>query len=261
MNKKAIIFTLDALIALSIFVAVAIAMYSVLSPKPEINIQSSAIYMNSENFLRASDKAENFSQAFLNIQEGDTAAATAILQNLLEELPYPAEMRLSVYNESGNLVSNLTVNDQNFTTSIILRKFLVLSITENLATQNAQFMDINVGSSKVSDVQNFDIVLKPDQTKPIPQQVNPVMPNVYDAYGQPQSWTIMPTFPVPPEAYFADHQSQPVTLHYTMSIPSSASIGEYRMNAVAAGSNYNQIESASFNVITYGVIELEVQTS
>ncbi|MDD5182349.1 MAG: hypothetical protein PHC66_04235, partial [Candidatus Nanoarchaeia archaeon] len=140
MNKKAIIFTIDALVAFSIFIAVIVAVYSLLTPDPQVSVQDSTIYMNSENFLRASDKAENLSQAFEQLQLNNIPQAEAIVQEMLGELPYPAEMRLNVY-DGGNLVNSLTVNEHDFETSIVVRKFLVLTLTENLGILPAPWMN------------------------------------------------------------------------------------------------------------------------
>jgi hypothetical protein len=215
--------------------------------------------MNSENFLRASDKAETLSQAFEQLQLGNTSNATAIVQEMLSGLPYPAEMRLNVYDEAGNLVNNLTINEQDFGTSIIVRKFLVLSLTQNVGGMQAPFMNIDVQSSK-PETMMFNVLVMPIQEGAFPQQVINVMPTVFNAYGQSQSWQI--TGPLPfPEIYFGEPSSPPVMLMYTMEIPQDSVIGTYNMNIHAFGSNYDQNGNDQFNVIRYGIAELEVGTS
>ena len=260
MNKKAIIFTIDALVALSIFIAVTISIYSILTPKPEISIQNSAIYMNSENFLRASDRAENLSQAFEQIQLGNTSNATAIIQGILSELPYPAEMRLNVYDESGNLASTLTVNEQDFGTSIIVRKFLVLTLTENIGKSGQQYVNVNIQSSEPLSEQLTVAVWS--EVEAINVRVTP---NVYDPDNpqQPLGWSIIPPFqmiefpPFPPPP-----QQPPQILMFNVIIPPNAVIGEYKMNVLATNEgNYIHSGYNQFNVIRYGIAELEVGTS
>lgn len=252
MNKKAIIFTVDALVAFSIFIAVTIAIYSLLTPKPEINIQNSAIYMNSENFLRASDKAEILSQAFEQIQLGNTSNATAIIQNMLSGLPYPAEMRLNVY-DGGNLVSSLTVNEQDFKTSIIVRKFLVLTLTENVGNYGLPFINVTVNSSEPKMLP-FQVIMTSDQDA---HSGVVVMPDVrYDLVSV--QWDVIPDMQV------IEFPGPGVTLpplNFNVVIPPNAKIGEYQMFITAMGGGYNHAGYGHFNVIRYGIAELEVETS
>jgi len=260
MNKKAIIFTIDALVAFSIFIAVTIAIYSLLTPSSGISIQSSAVYMNSENFLRASDKAENLSQAFEQIQLGNNDTATEIIQSLLNELPYPAEMRLNIY-DGGALTNSLTVNEQDFATSVLLRKFLVLSVTENLGQYGPPYITVNASSSVPMAMPLLVLMWSDTEASNVE-----VTPTVLDSNGQQTGWVVMPQsiiiefppFPPPP-------QQPPQQLSFTVIIPPNAMIGEYNMSVQA--DNYGNFPLyvhsgfGHFNIIRYGIAELEVGTS
>ena len=121
MNKKAIIFTIDALIALSIFTAVIIAMYSIMTPHQTINLDSASIYAVGDNFLQTMDKSEKISKAF---KTGNYAELT----QEMTRFPYNATLRFYKKDYNGDLILLNTINNKNYTNSIILRKFLVLSI-------------------------------------------------------------------------------------------------------------------------------------
>ena len=128
MNKKGIIFTIDALIALTIFIVVVIVIYSLITPSQSVNIQGSSIYANAENFIRAEDTADKLADAFKEWQVSGASAAEAKLRDILGDLQYRANMRVYQKDDEGNVLDAIEIVDHEFDSSIIVRKFLVLSI-------------------------------------------------------------------------------------------------------------------------------------
>lgn len=126
MNKKGIIFTMDALIALTVFMVVVIMVYSTFTPNQSVNIQSSSIYSNAENWLRATDVSDELAGTFLALQQGGDVNSE--LRNLLEDLPYRANIKIFIKDDEFNTQRYAELTDYDFDSSIILRKSLILSI-------------------------------------------------------------------------------------------------------------------------------------
>ena len=122
MNKKGIIFTIDALIALTVFIVVVIVIYSMITPNQSANIQGSSIYANAENFLRAEDTGDLLADAFKEWQVSGASAAETKLRNILDDLDYRANMRVYQKDDQGNVIDRIMIEDYDFDSSIVIRK-------------------------------------------------------------------------------------------------------------------------------------------
>jgi hypothetical protein len=146
MNNKGFIFTLDAIIALTIFIIAASAFLFFSNPIGGSVISSANVYLEAESVLAAMDKSETFSNAFYQYQSGHTLAAQAILLNVLQNYDRPAKLSLYMFNSSRQPVGTITVGNVDSNEKIVVRKYLAYTLTANLPEMN--------GTTSISDVKS-----------------------------------------------------------------------------------------------------------
>ena len=96
--KRGVIFTIDALIALSVFLVSASMLYGYFYEEPSFALTGSGIYTKTENVLRTGDKSEMLSSAFNLYQKGDTTAAEQVLDLVLSASEFPTNLRIYSWN-------------------------------------------------------------------------------------------------------------------------------------------------------------------
>jgi hypothetical protein len=246
--KKGIVFTIDALIALSVFLASTFVLYSYFSEDPSAALAGTGLYTKNENLIRMVDKAELFSSTVNLYQKGDVAGTDALMALILNSSEFPSNLYVYLWNGTA-LNPVLSDAKYTFTQKVVVRKILVMTISQS----------IQKISTNVSVLANSSLAGK-NITVPV---------SVYNPTGAPQagltatisardmSDAAMPWSITPPS------QSVPVVspggteiVNFLVVIPVNAFLDEYFIAANVTGPGYSQFARDPFNVFRFGLVEM-----
>jgi len=265
MNNKGFIFTLDAIIALTIFIIAASAFLFFSNPIGGSVISSANVYLEAESVLAAMDKSETFSNAFYQYQNGNISGAQQILQGVLQHYDREAKLSLYMFNSSRQPVGTITVGNVDSNEKIVVRKYLAYTLTANLPAMN--------GTTSRSDVESTHLgipttlVLCVYNMDPIKEMQNVGLSYTFsDKYGNPKSWSTIPTVQTitsiprltPPPG---------ICRTFLLIVPLSTISDEYTAMGEVQGdyfptfpppATFTDFTLSRLNILMYGIAELEV---
>ncbi|MCD6575953.1 MAG: hypothetical protein J7K73_02220 [Nanoarchaeota archaeon] len=247
--RKGVIFTLDAVLALSIFIAASIGFYQFFSSTTTFGSSGANVYSYVDNYFGAYDNSEAISKIYKKYQLGNTTGALDDLKFLADEVGYPVNVEVYVWNGTS-LNKELEVREHSFDEYFVLRRYLVLTVTEGLGSQSGN-VSVSAPSSlagrNVSVVVNFS---------------NPTTPGVFnftlwveDCAGSQVNWNITPKSQIVPVGVST-------SVAFNVSVPSDAVVDEYV--AVASveevGGGFQEERYDNFNVFRYGMLVVEADS-
>ncbi len=247
--RKGVIFTIDALLALSIFIAAAIGFYSFFPKSTTFSTSGINIYSFVDNSFFAYDNSEGISLAVREYQKGNITGAEKILSSFISYVDYPVNVEVYILNGS-KLSKILEVREHTFDEYFVIRKYLVLTVTENIAKESG-----NVSVSAPSSLANKTINITAIVHNPKDTSINVnVSLEIYNSTDSEMSWTISPSSQTTSVAPGGDS-----ILNFNATIPYNAIIGEYYVKAVVTG-DLNENATDPFNVIRYGLLTVEADS-
>ena len=155
LRKKGVIFTVDALLALAIFVAAFVGVYRTFSPIEPEQIMAVNFYAEADNFLKTSGIV--LSEATQLFLDGDEGGANARIESNLSEFQRNFNLYLIILNntdieENNSYVSNykeradLKYESNDLEEFFILRKYIILSVEHKIEYEGAT-LEVSVNSS------------------------------------------------------------------------------------------------------------------
>jgi len=246
--SKGVIFTIDALLALSIFIAAAIGFYSFFPKATTFSTSGINSYSFVDNSFYAYDSSESISLAVREYQKGNVSGAEEMLNSLINYVGYPVNADIYLLNESG-LSKILEVKTQNFEEYFVIRKYLVLTVTENLPKESGN-ASVSAPSSLANKTIGVNVTIHNPKSSPI--DVNVSM-EVYNSTDDKMPWQISQFQTTTINA------SKTSTLIFNVTIPPNAIIGEYYAKAIVKG-GLNENATEPFNVIRYGLLTVEAES-
>lgn len=232
--NKGVIFTIDALLALTIFVAAIVGIYRFTSPPEPIDIISVNFYAEADNFL--SNTEFIFSDVTEYLLKNETEVSQEILENTTNLFQRNANMYFILLNETelNNSIyprnyrerADLKVENHELNEFFIVRKYMVLTtyeIDDDLEEREKGNLSLSVNSS----IPNRWVDIEGDFE----------YFEIYDSKFEEIFW-LNET-----ERFF---------------VPEDAVIGGYYVVAINYTTNY--VDWDYFNILRYGVAVMEVET-
>ena len=260
--SKGVVFTMDAVVALAIFIASLFIFYSYFVTVEPFGLRGAGIYTKADNFLSVEDSSEEFSKVLNYYQGADNKTCNSsslsyqqlanISANLTE---YPANLRLYVYNDSTksvDLVCNYAPNV--FSDKVILRRYVTLSLTR---TSTIPPQNVTCGINATRSNRTVPIWVTVFNPSPLPLLNLNVSFVGIGNYTGPIGWMVMPpnwkliNITIP----FGSNVT-----YFNLTIPSDAVVDEYNslMMVYTYSHDLYAIGVCPFNVVQFGMVELEV---
>ncbi len=228
--KKGIIFTIDALLALSILIAVIVALYSHFGTVGEFEVVATSIYAGVDSEIFSWEESELFSTVILLHQKNNTSESLNLLEDLSDSSIYKINIYLFLFeydevkNPNIEMISKerniLKSENYDFDENFLIRRFATYTITENIFS-NGTFSAPSALAGETIEV--YDL---PEDNSYL---------EVYNSEHKEMNWNIQ--------------QTSDTT--YNITIPEDSIIGTYYVKA-----EDNTIDT--FNVFRFGMIVAEV---
>lgn len=226
--KKGAIFTIDALLALSIFIAVLIGIYSHFGSTGTFGIVATNVYANVDSYIHSIEESEIFSNIIKLYQQNETETATNLLTSIAEASEYDINIYLLLFEcedirnpdikmldyENENI---LKVAEFDFDEKFVLSRYLVYTTT------NDSIQKQGTGVNAPSSLANRTIEVEVSEVDFI---------SIYDENNNLMNWDIN---------------------NFEITIPADAIIGTYYVQG-----NENSIDP--FNVFRFGMVVVEIDT-
>ncbi len=241
--NKGVVFTIDALLALSIFIAASIGFYEFFSQTTTFSSSGANVYTHVDNYISAFDNSEELSKIYREYQINSTNALILFTQ-LMNETDYPTNAEFLVWNGT-NFIKIMNVTNYNFDEKFLIRRYLVLSVTEGLGNKSG-----NITVRAPSSLPGRDILVGVNVHNPTSSQLNVTL-RVEDKDGSNVGWNISPS------NYLIVSDSN---LSFNVTIPEDAVVDEYKVIANATGTGFSEEDYDNFNVIKYGMIVVEAHS-
>ena len=239
--SKGIIFTIDATIALGLFLASLFLFYSFFIEDSTFGLRGAGIYTKTDDYLYIEEVNEAFSSVFNLYQKGDNQTAYSLLDLIRSQSEYPANIKMYLF-ELNNTTSKIyDISPNIFTDKLVFRRYASYSITRGLVHTGT---DVNVSapSTYVNKTINVSVTVTTTGSTIVQLQL-------YNSTDVQMPWTVNPT-----NLTFNAGTS---TQYLNVTIPSNAWIDEYYAKAIA-GAPLNQNGTDPFNVFRFGIVEMEV---
>jgi hypothetical protein len=253
--KKGIIFTLDAIIATVIFLIAVVMLYSYLYSGNTFLLGSSAMYTDSDDYLRTNEKGGYFSSIFKFFQEGNTLGAESLLNLVILEAPYHTNIKLYYWNITNLSLIKFTENaNYNFSDKIVLNKYLVYTLYRNLTPLIKSEVLVNASSFMWS---NSTIVYVKVVNSGGSNFVNVnLTPYVHDNNGNDV------TFSTIPSDYTLENVTAGTnrTFSFQLELDDTLPVDEYIFgtNVTSESGLSSGLSEDPFNVIYFGFVSMEV---
>lgn len=249
LNKKGLIFTVDAIIALGIFLTALFMFYSFFlsDANTPFGLSGAGIYTKTDNYLYVEKIFESYSSVFNLYQKGDTTGADQLFELIRSQSGYPANMRMYVLNGS-TLEKIYDVSPNDFTEKFVFRTYNVYTITRNMPHQGTDVF-VNAPSTLANKTTNVSVSIY-NPGGPL-YNVN-VQLQVYNYTNDLMSWTISPVS----QTIGTISSGVNETVNFTVSVPEDAWVDEYYSKAIVSVILQNGTDP--FNVVRYGLVEMEV---
>jgi hypothetical protein len=246
--KKGIVFTIDALIALSVFLTSTFVLYSYFSEDPTAALAGTGLYTKNENLIRMVDKAELFSSTVNLYQKGDVAGTTALMALILNSSEFPSNLYVYIWNGTA-LNQILSDAKYTFTQKVVVRKILVMTIT-----QNTQKISTNVSVSANSSLAGKNITVPVSVYNPTGAPLAGLTATISarDMSDAAMPWPIIP----PTQSVPLVSPGGTQTVNFLVVIPDNAFLDEYFIAANVTGPGYSQSAIDPFNVFRLGLVEM-----
>ena len=246
---KGVVFTIDAILALAIFIGATFLFYSYFTDLTTFGMSGANVYSTADNLVDSFDKASIFSYMVYSYYVNDTNSTNAFLSYIKKNLPYPINVKVFVW-DGNNLSMIINNSSYSFEEFYVLRKYLVLTLDRGISS-NGTNVDIYINSSTPDVTLPFIVSV----TNPTSTRWNNVLvtPSIYDYNNTQLSWTITPSS-------FRIGEISPGATRYAyfvLSVPSDALIDEYYIKATVSG-GYDEVAIKPFNIIRFGMVEMEV---
>jgi hypothetical protein len=248
--SKGVIFTLDATIALAIFLASLVLFYSFFTTETAFGLRGAAIYTKSENFLFVEDLAETFSSVVNLKQSGQDAVADQLFELIRSQSEFPANLKLYMF-EVDNTTTTMLDNSPNvFEESLLFRRYTVFTLTRGIPEAGTD-VDVNASTTTV----NRSMIVQVGVTNSGGTTASSVLVEllVLNLTDDLMSWTITP----PSQTIASIAPGATETVSFSVFIPEATVIDEYAARAVV-GAPINQNGTDPFNVVRFGLVEMEV---
>ena len=245
--RRGVVFTIDALLALSIFIGALIAMYGYFGAPVPFQFSGVNVYSQVDNYFYAYDNAEEISEVVKEAEVGNTTNAKRMLDNLINQTGYSSNVEIFVYN-NGALQKIVESKNYTFDEFFVVRKYLVLTLDEGLTNKSGN-VSVEAPSSLAGKAIPVNVTVRNPTSSSI--SVN-VSLSIYNSSDDLMSWNIdsnTKSLTVP-----ANSQGK---VTFLVEVPSDTFIGEYRAYADVTG-GLNEDAWDVFNVIKFGVIHVEV---
>jgi hypothetical protein len=239
--KRGLIFTIDALIALSIFIGAVIAMYSYFNEPLSFGISGVNIYSHVDNYFTAYDNAEELSRVVRDFYLGKEVNES--LKQLINQTGYDVNLGFYVWNGTS-MKSLFNYTTKKFDEYFIIKKYLVLTVDDGLSWNNSNNVNVSAPSSLAG--RKIKVLVNVSSSA---SYNNNLSLSIEDKDGNVLNWNIEPSSPV--------QLNGNTHVVFNVSIPSDAMIGEYLAVANLSGS-VNEIANNTFNVIKFGFLKIEV---
>ena len=247
--KKGVIFTTDAIIALSIFLVALGAFYSLFIETSVFEFSGTNIYSSSNNLVITHDKAQSYSSAYEEYQQGDNTTAEMIINLTLEDFNYPANVKLYRFNGT-ELKKVVEYGGNSFERNVVVRRYLVYVLTKSLSTNSGNLTVISP-----STVLNKNITVNASMYNSLPVQASVnVSLKVLNSTGSEMSWNITPSSR---ELNNMPSGSTEDT-SFVVEVPETAIIDTYYSKATATG-DLTENATNTFQVMDLGMVELEAE--
>ncbi len=243
------IFTIDALFALGIFIAAAIGLYSFFGETTTFGFAAANVYGYSDNVILSHDNAEIISKIVYEYQRGNLTGANTSFQQVLDRIGYPANGYIYLL-EGSQLIPILEIKNYEFDEYFVVRKYLTLTLTKGL---NKNGTNVVVTAPSTLANETIQINVQVNNPNPTPISVSITL-DVYNETNDSLSWTISPT-----SYSIVVPGSSTSEVNFDVTVPPDAVIDEYYAKSVVSG-GLTETATDPFNVIRYGLIMMEVDS-
>ena len=248
MDKKGIIFTVDVIIALAIFLISLTVFYSLFLELSAQEFTGTHIYSSANNILTTYDIGEYYSSAFNEYQEGNLTTAYMILELTLDNFVYPTNIKLYWYNNSV-LSPVLVYGNESFSQSIVLRRYTIYTLTRDKVNNGTNVVS-EVPSSLSNRTITGNVTVSNPTGSPIDVTLNLHIQNYTD---HEVLWTVSPGTIV--LTGIPAWSSETKTVEIT--IPKNTVVDTYYLHVTASG-DLTEISVEPFSVFEFGMVEMEV---
>lgn len=265
--SKGIIFTMDATVALGVFIASLFVFYSYFVTVEPFGLRGAGIYMKADNYLSAQEVNEAFSCVLRTNQTGNTTLANQLFESIRNASEYPANMWFYLYNEATGSVDLKWSSAPNiFSDKIVLRRYAILSITSNVSPYNPiGVLNLTANTTSVNRVMDVPLSVTNPGTSTIYVDTKLAIyfndTNTASCAGSGTN-TLVPGWVNSPDTWtFNLAPGETQTHHFYVTVPDAA-IGAYLVYANVTSSSYGPFYDAystyPFNVVRFGMVEVEV---
>ena len=239
--SKGIIFTIDATIALGLFLASLFLFYSFFTEDSAFGLRGAGIYTKTDNYLYIEEVNEAFSSVFNLYQKGDNQTAYALLDLIRSQLEYPANIKMYLFELNNTTSKIFDISPNKFSDKLVFRRYASYSMTVGLLHTGTN-VTLSAPSTYVNKIMNVSVTVTTTGATSVQLQI-------YNSTDMQMPWTVNPinlTF-----------NAGTTTQYFNVTVPADAWVNEYYTKAIATGA---LVENGTdpFNVFRFGVIEMEV---
>lgn len=244
--KKGVIFTIDAIVALSIFIVATIGFYSFFIDTNPIGISGYNIYSESNNLFYALEESEIFSAIFHFYQKGMNDKAINLTRESISYINRPCNLYFYVFNNSKK-EKILEVKDYDLDEFFVLRRYTVLTLTRGIE-ENGTNIKINISSIIPGNSELINLTLRNPEENDWNVSIKLEVYNL----SEKMNWSI-----VPPIVQAQVQANSVKEFSFNLSVPKDAVVDEYYIMATVSG-DYLETAVKPFNVILFGIVKIEV---
>lgn len=245
--KKGVVFTIDAIVALGIFLSSLFLFSSFFVDTNFSGLAGSNIYAQSEKTLATLDREGSyFFEVYSNYE--NNLSNKDVMDEMASLSAYPVNLRFYVVaNNTKKEIANLT--DYSFDQKLVFRRFVIYhNSTEVEHLGNVTKMDIESGVPYSNISANL--------TVSNPSSDNWTNINLHSEVSG-EDWSISGT-----STALSLNAGESKSFNFTIEVPSNATAGNYllveNLSYVANSTSHSEEYYKSFHVITYGMVEMEV---
>jgi len=244
--NKGVIFTMDALIALSIFLLSLILFFSFFKIDPIFGIRGTNIYVKTDSTLFVAEASDTLSEIFRLYQLGHRDQAQALFNSL--EFEYPTNVELYLLNNTKfDLI--LKRGENKFIERLQFSRFLVFTINRSIP-----HLGMNVNVSAPSSMPGRIIPIKVSIYNPTSSDLVNAQIQLFIFY---QDNTQL--------SWYVENNPRNLTLPvgvwtnqiFNVSIPSDALSDQYYAKVRVTHPQYINEGTDPFNIISFGLIKAE----
>lgn len=248
------IFTIDAIIALGIFLSSTLLFYSFFTDSGGFGLRSPNLYSAAGNYFGSYDTNNalfggNFSPGIYSFiyhhyQLNNVSFTEETLQMVIEAFEFPANVKISIW-DGTNFEKILEKNENFFEDKMSVKRYLVLDFNRGLST-----------SLNLAQMQPVKILAGKNAT----YEFNMTNPNLSDSNVNVElifsNSTHTFDYVSPSSKAVTIPGSSTTTISFDISIPEGAVIDEYYLTASTTG-DFSDLSNTSASIIKFGLLEVE----